>query len=347
MDWTTATFFLRAATHGLLFLLVLRFIFVKDLRPARWIFVAFCTSVMAYLIVDAVEFRLSIWFFILLIGPFALPALFWLLSKALFDDHFTLSIRHNLILFGAIMANFGIFWVNNVSQLPAEDGLVFISGFLSQAISLCFVVLAVVQVYAGREADLLEERLGFRRQFVIITTLLIGLTLLAEVVLFQKTAPLSLEFIHKLSILLLTAYFALRLLQVHPHFLKISSDAINKPKEEAPAFLSDLQVLLQNEKVFREEGLTIGKLAEKLDVKEYKLRRAINDHLGFRNFNDFLNQYRVQEACEILLDPQQKELTILEIAYQLGYQSIGPFNAAFKKHTALTPTGYRKAHLTV
>ena len=56
----------------------------------------------------------------------------------------------------------------------------------------------------------------------------------------------------------------------------------------------------------------------------------------------FLNQYRINDACETLSDPTQVKKTILEIAYELGYQSIGPFNKAFKDLKGLTPTAYRK-----
>ena len=99
---------------------------------------------------------------------------------------------------------------------------------------------------------------------------------------------------------------------------------------------------MEEKKVYRNEGLTIRALAEMLNEQEYKVRRLINGELGFRNFNDFLNNYRVNEACEILNDPTQNRKTILEIAYSLGYQSIGPFNKAFKELKENTPTAYRK-----
>ena len=95
--------------------------------------------------------------------------------------------------------------------------------------------------------------------------------------------------------------------------------------------------------MYRKEGLTIKELADIMGEQEYKVRRLINGELGFRNFNDFLNKYRVNEACEILNDASNNRKTILEIAYSLGYQSIGPFNKAFKELTETTPTAYRKA----
>ncbi len=104
-----------------------------------------------------------------------------------------------------------------------------------------------------------------------------------------------------------------------------------------------LMNLLSEQKIYRKEGLTIKELAELMEVQEHRLRRLINGQLGFKNFNDFLNQYRVNEACEILTDASQNQKTILEIAYALGYQSIGPFNKAFKEQKNTTPTAFRKS----
>ena len=100
--------------------------------------------------------------------------------------------------------------------------------------------------------------------------------------------------------------------------------------------------LMDDKKIYNTEGLTIRQLAEKMDIKEYKLRQAINKHLGFRNFNEFLNSYRVEDAKAILTKKENRNLTILEIAYDLGYASLAPFNKAFKKATGITPTEFRR-----
>ena len=76
-------------------------------------------------------------------------------------------------------------------------------------------------------------------------------------------------------------------------------------------------------------------------VKEYLLRKTINQQLNYTNFNTFLNTYRINDACEILADTSKKDLTILEIAYDLGFTSIATFNRAFKKLKNQTPTAYR------
>ena len=61
-----------------------------------------------------------------------------------------------------------------------------------------------------------------------------------------------------------------------------------------------------------------------------------------RNFNAFLNRYRIEEAKVALADPAQKEVPVLTIAMDTGFQSIGPFNRAFKAATDVTPTEFRR-----
>jgi len=72
------------------------------------------------------------------------------------------------------------------------------------------------------------------------------------------------------------------------------------------------------------------------------LRRLINQRLGYRNFNVFLNEHRIAEAKAALADPRQAEVPVITIAMDAGFQSLGPFNRAFKATTGVTPSEYRK-----
>jgi len=68
----------------------------------------------------------------------------------------------------------------------------------------------------------------------------------------------------------------------------------------------------------------------------------INHHMD-QHFFDFVNEYRIQKAMNILKDKSKKELTILEILYEVGFNSKSSFNTSFKKYTRLTPTEYRNS----
>ena len=133
--------------------------------------------------------------------------------------------------------------------------------------------------------------------------------------------------------------------------LRVRPDLLRPPRldPEAPVLdprlAESLHRLVEVERVFREEGLTIGGLAQRLSVHEYKVRQLINDQLGFKNFNAFLNHYRVRDAQRLLADPETRHRNVAEVAYEVGYRSLGPFNKAFKDTTGQTPTEFRTARL--
>ena len=100
---------------------------------------------------------------------------------------------------------------------------------------------------------------------------------------------------------------------------------------------------IDHDKVYREPELSVASLSQKLDIGEHRLRHLINRQLGHRNFSAFINGYRLAEAEAALGDPAEAAVPILTIALDAGFGSIGPFNRAFKAHTGLTPTEYRRA----
>jgi AraC-like DNA-binding protein len=100
--------------------------------------------------------------------------------------------------------------------------------------------------------------------------------------------------------------------------------------------------LMQDQSAWRDNGLTIGALAQRLGLTEHRLRQLINRHLGYRNFSDFLNRYRLEAAAQRLRDPAEAPLPILSIALDCGYSSLPPFNRAFKARFGMTPSHYRQ-----
>lgn len=102
---------------------------------------------------------------------------------------------------------------------------------------------------------------------------------------------------------------------------------------------------MTRDRAYREENLTVASLAARLKVPEYRLRRHINQRLGHRNFNAYINGLRLAEAQAALANPSKRDLPVLTLALDAGFQSIGPFNRAFKAATGLTPTDFRRQRL--
>ena len=99
------------------------------------------------------------------------------------------------------------------------------------------------------------------------------------------------------------------------------------------------------DRAYRDEALSVASLAARLRAPEYRLRRVINQRLGFRNFNAYVNGFRLAEARAALADPARRDLPVLTIALEAGFGSIGPFNRAFKADAGLTPTEFRRKKL--
>lgn len=118
------------------------------------------------------------------------------------------------------------------------------------------------------------------------------------------------------------------------------------PHEAADGHLADaLARLMNEEQVYREEGLTVATLARRLAVPEYRLRRVIRQRLGHRHFSNYVNGLRLADVRVALADPARRAHPVLTIALEAGFQSIGPFNRAFKADTGLTPTEFRQRTL--
>lgn len=106
-----------------------------------------------------------------------------------------------------------------------------------------------------------------------------------------------------------------------------------------------IQTLFTNEQIYLTPEVSLQMVAEKLGVHTRMVSQAINEN-GQRNFSDFLNAYRIEEAKSLLANPSCQEKKIATIAYDSGFGNVTSFNIAFKKMTGKTPSAYRKAHLS-
>ena len=98
--------------------------------------------------------------------------------------------------------------------------------------------------------------------------------------------------------------------------------------------------VMETDKIYQEPELTLQQLADKLQYPYYQVSQAINDGMN-KNFYDLVNNYRIEEAKRLLLDPKNLNYTVLSVGFEAGFNSKTTFNTVFKKFTGLTPTEYR------
>jgi AraC-like DNA-binding protein len=115
-------------------------------------------------------------------------------------------------------------------------------------------------------------------------------------------------------------------------------------QERALQFLERLEAYTQKEKPYLDANLTVDKLAAQAHISRHYLTQILSEQLN-KNFYLYINEYRINQVKQLLQTPEHKNMTLLDIAYECGFNSKSTFNAIFKKITNMTPTQYKKEQL--
>jgi len=273
---------------------------------------------------------------------------FWLFARALFDDTFRL--RPAYAALWAVIVALGFLDATSQDFGPAAVARILGPARGLQAVG--FALLATLQTIASWPADLVEGR---RRLRVFVVAAAAAHTLLTvwAALAAHGTPSLPIRTLDVAALTAIAAVVAWSLLRVSADTVLTSAAAPGAPPPERARILdeddrrrlAELDRLMAHERVYRQERLSIGRFAQQLRIPEHRLRRLINGGLGHRNFNAFLNGYRLADAKAALADPAEAEVPVLTIALDAGFNSLGPFNRAFKAETGLTPSEFRRAAL--
>jgi AraC-like DNA-binding protein len=276
-------------------------------------------------------------------------AVFWLFTRAAFDDSFRLAPWHALLWLALVVCPVaGLFGAGFATSRPAEVAL--------RIAPVALALLALVQTVKDWRGDLVEGRRKLRFFIIAVVVLHSAISAAVDLSIGADRVPPALHLLNAAALALIAAVVAVALLRADLEGTFPAPAAAAAPltaalsRQEEPldepldtALLAELERLMTVERLYRQEGLTIGALALKLGLTERQLRRTINRGLGFRNFNEYLNRHRLADAKQALADPTQGEVPILTIALDSGFQSLGPFNRAFKTDTGMTPTEFRRS----
>lgn len=275
--------------------------------------------------------------------------LLWMFGLSLYQDDFKLSRVHWAAFFGIIAALLFMVYSARLGWRTAN-----IAGqIVNRAIGLGTLVHLLWVAISGWSDDLVESRRRTRLWFVI------GIAITAILVITGETAhyivsggshdPDWLSTLRTAVIWPMIAFGTFWFVSVKPEGFLFETTVPAEPNlpkiNPKDAVTHRKLVECMEDGAFKEAGLTIGALAEKIAVPEHQLRALINRGLGFRNFSAFLNSYRLGYAKEVLSDPEQARLPVLTVAMDAGYNSLAPFNRAFKAAEDVTPTEFRRLAL--
>lgn len=121
---------------------------------------------------------------------------------------------------------------------------------------------------------------------------------------------------------------------------KASQTALLDPKIKQQTLLA-LDVAMKQERLFLNATLSLQDIVKHTNLTQKTISSVLNQHLG-KSFNEYINEYRIEEVKQRLLDPAFQHLTIMGIAYECGFNSQATFQRAFKSITQQSPKQFRQ-----
>jgi len=158
-----------------------------------------------------------------------------------------------------------------------------------------------------------------------------------------KTLPITPLVLSRLTLFLFVNIMIFKGLRQPSIFSGIESNNRGKKqslsKVKTEKYASQLHSYMEANKPYLDPEITLVQLASKVGIPHRSLSEVIHQSFG-KNFYDFINAYRIKESKHLLRD---RSVTVLEILYQVGYNSKSSFNTAFKKYVGMTPSQYKQS----
>ncbi len=299
--------------------------------------------------------------------PMHLPIIVLLGPTTYFYISFIAQTRQNLEIRDGIhlvlpVIYFGISLLFNMNNGPFKD--IYLKEIIEKGEHSYFRYFAVIGVvviivYLLLSGLVIAGRvINSNRAFWKILALLLFSWMIAAVSALIGVMTMSIQIIrinsYLLGIIILLLYI---LSQRYPYLMlfgtlsekddreKDSTDSNRRNKSQLSSVsINSIKIkldnLMQQEGFYRDETLSLKSLADAVEITSHQLSELINAEYG-KNFNQYVNSFRIEEAKRLLLENEQKNA--LAIAYDAGFNSYSAFHASFKKETGFSPAEFRKA----
>ncbi|MEH6611343.1 MAG: helix-turn-helix domain-containing protein [Halioglobus sp.] len=339
--------FLRGLALGLILALVFASVILYRQYYVVKAMAAFSLSICGYLLAPLLYGKTD--FFYLVSGVAdTVPLMFLLFTQALFAEH-TRPARNSLLA-GALYlsAGYAESYLPLVSSLSEES--LWPVWLFSRVVMVCMLSYSLFITMRQWREDLVQPRRLLRLVVTIVVCTYILVVVVVESVLGSGTVPLWVEVANSVGIVTSCLIFTSGLFYLGPGELSAEVIPVSVP-QALPVVdqreLDRIVAAMEQERVYKDMELTIRSLGAALTIPEHRLRQHINQQLDYRNFNDFLNHYRIEEASAQLRDSENARLPVLTIAMDAGYRSMTTFNKAFRARHGLTPMEYRQKHQSI
>lgn len=187
---------------------------------------------------------------------------------------------------------------------------------------------------------------GLELRIFTLSMIIWNVLWLTEVVLYQQLhlidEPTSwIMFIISELILCIGIAYYLMQIAIKTKLLKFEKPSNLLPEILQKLIQTNMDQAFNRDKIYRDPKLTLKKLAGKIGVAAPDLTIYLNTFLN-KNFNQFINSYRIEESKQLLTLPLAQKMTIEQVMYDVGFNSKSAFHTAFKQNTGVTPSVFRR-----
>lgn len=255
--------------------------------------------------------------------------LLYLYTKSLLKNIFYFKKIHLLFLLPLI----GILFI------PSKINEFSIKFFLIQLWMILFLTLSAIEVIRLKFIEKNEQK---KHVYKWLTLIIAG----AFVIWVTVLGKYYVELVALFSFIICSLIYVLIEKKgiIHFDYFQKKNTKLKINSQEEEKIIVKLKQIMENEKLYLNSELTLPRLADKLNVPLYALSKIINEKLN-KNFSEFVNSYRIDEAKKRLVDDSFNHLNIASIAYDCGFNSLSTFNTFFKKQTSTTPSKFKELQL--
>jgi len=233
-----------------------------------------------------------------------------------------------------------------IGKMLQDDGFILLRGVLMSGAAVFLPVM-----YMGLSIKRIWDRvqrgnLAYRNMMMLFGTILLWFFMgMVGIVGTIAISTPALEIVNYFLSAIIIMFYLIS--QKYPYLMQFATIPVKKKtytkshldRVDLTSLRKQIIILMEEEKLFCDEDLSLARLSDILSITQHQLSQFLNTYYQ-QNFNNFINNFRVNEAKKILLEEPKRQT--LSVAFAVGFNSYSAFHAAFKRFTGLSPVQFRK-----
>ncbi len=330
-------------------------LFVKNKQTSHILFAIFCGSIALFMTKQLSGNSLGAYQYLIGMGACATCNGYWLLSRCLFRKKNPIELHHlalAIVISILILLRQGYLFATT-SEIISASSTALASHILAEITVLLSSCILVLSLWEGCRGFKTVSHTEQKQRVLFVATLALAIitSKLSQGVFADNIQSQLWVQCFIIAAVLISTQVLLLWRQQSASLAAVATASLSEVKpintelnNAEQQLASEVQSYIEKQKLYLQANLKVADLARILEVSEYRISRVIKHHFKSKNFNQYVNELRIEHAKQLLLDPSKKQWPVLVIGLESGFASNGPFTRAFKAQTGCTPAQYRLEH---